>query len=891
MAARKEIATHHHRQYDAAPAAQTTSAMMMNSVFNYSSVLDGAGPIVSQHDKWKQELSHLWNPGQANYLVAEQLDEYLYASQAPFRSALYLTQSSPDFYQNKNNSLALFILRRYKQWRLVGDNELRVGDIPDEFKTEAFSALVSQKNSNLIDLGFEVFRFNESRDLFVDRIRELIWKKKYKEASYSIQVLHFQEAFDITETIVPLIFQDRTNLVEAYVMGYPELQQTLVKYLDNLCDRRTNISRVVDSLSIPNVAGKNCNFRSIKKLATRLMKRFNIPPEQCPNIVQMKSFGALKYLLYKKYVEREMDEENWDDMVQSAVGDDASIQSELITLLTCYNDTLCAARYAVFYNIPMHELPPEVKDVILDPNSCLNMDSSATNNNVEAKKRDESWDDELVAIPSKFHEFSLPHSSIIFVDSYARFSACLDALKRVNIIGIDAEWKPTLGLQEETLALWQIATHENVYLLDIVTLLHCLKEKSWQDLFIVTLCNPDILKLGFGINTDLNMIVRTLPCTQTLRLGIVNVLNLSTLCDKLVDSHPCLFPHGTPQDVGKGLSDYVQMCLGKPLDKSNQFSNWERRPLRDAQITYAALDAYCLLEMYDVLLEQAHNQGVDIGPWLKHSVQKKDKSNKQLSKELSSRQVKSPPLLTPSRSGCNVTTQKTDVRYDQCASTSAIQEFCQPKVTEEKNPSQLAVVVDTMLQGLGKRLRLCGVDVKILENNQDHDDAVKIAIKEKRIILTTGSPYAKLRQYVPEHRCYHVLPGPLSSQLVDVLDHFNVSVSDSDILSRCQICNGNNYIVVPSMDMKSIWSEHGGQVGCAGYLKQNGIGSFPGGALNLDNFTTSGGEPLKMECLRSSTFDQVDVFYVCGQCGKVYWIGGHLKKAKNRLGCVLNLHE
>jgi len=37
----------------------------------------------------------------------------------------------------------------------------------------------------------------------------------------------------------------------------------------------------------------------------------------------------------------------------------------------------------------------------------------------------------------------------------------------------------------------------------------------------------------------------------------------------------------------KGLSDVVQVCLGRPLDKTQQMSDWERRPLRHKQILYA----------------------------------------------------------------------------------------------------------------------------------------------------------------------------------------------------------------------------------------------------------------------------------------------------------------
>ena len=39
----------------------------------------------------------------------------------------------------------------------------------------------------------------------------------------------------------------------------------------------------------------------------------------------------------------------------------------------------------------------------------------------------------------------------------------------------------------------------------------------------------------------------------------------------------------------KGLSELVFHCLGRPLDKHYQVSDWERRPLLSEQIIYAGM--------------------------------------------------------------------------------------------------------------------------------------------------------------------------------------------------------------------------------------------------------------------------------------------------------------
>lgn len=93
---------------------------------------------------------------------------------------------------------------------------------------------------------------------------------------------------------------------------------------------------------------------------------------------------------------------------------------------------------------------------------------------------------------------------------------------------------------------------------------------------------------GFGIAHDTTMIREKLPALSKLKAYGPGWLDLSHLWKKLVHENQFKFPHkGDPTFVNESLSKLVELSLGNRLNKSDQFSNWEKRPLREDQIIYA----------------------------------------------------------------------------------------------------------------------------------------------------------------------------------------------------------------------------------------------------------------------------------------------------------------
>lgn len=139
-----------------------------------------------------------------------------------------------------------------------------------------------------------------------------------------------------------------------------------------------------------------------------------------------------------------------------------------------------------------------------------------------------------------------------------------------------------------------------------------MSEKDWNLLGNCIFNNEELLKLGFAHSTDISMLVKFQAFgIQNNHNASHSYLDLQGLWQKVINFPNFKFPFQHDEQTSQSLSNLVKLCLGKKLDKSNQFSNWQQRPLRNEQITYAALDAFCLFEIYDVIGDVISRMGIN----------------------------------------------------------------------------------------------------------------------------------------------------------------------------------------------------------------------------------------------------------------------------------------
>ena len=183
--------------------------------------------------------------------------------------------------------------------------------------------------------------------------------------------------------------------------------------------------------------------------------------------------------------------------------------------------------------------------------------------------------DEIKELPIKRFE-----GEIILIDEEKDAQGAFDEISQEKIIGIDTETKPAFkkGVFHKT-ALIQIATTSKVFLFR-------LNKIGFPKALAEVLSNPQIEKIGIAVIQDMKELRQ-----QFIKFESKEVVDLNVLCKNM----------GFENIGAKNLS---AMVLGHNISKRQQTSNWENPSLSEAQMFYAATDAWICREIYLKLLAE-----------------------------------------------------------------------------------------------------------------------------------------------------------------------------------------------------------------------------------------------------------------------------------------------
>ena len=181
------------------------------------------------------------------------------------------------------------------------------------------------------------------------------------------------------------------------------------------------------------------------------------------------------------------------------------------------------------------------------------------------------------------------------------------------IIGIDTETRPSFYNKKTRFGRYptsiiQIAVRnkseeEFVAILDLLNISSDGKAMNELNRILLNcLLNEDVVKVGQGLMNDLSEICTAYPTLSSFR-------DVPSIMDTNI-----LYRHLQPevkQDIS--LKNLALNYLHCDLIKTEQCSDWARRPLSSSQIKYAAGDALILLRLFDAMTcEAAENGGFNL---------------------------------------------------------------------------------------------------------------------------------------------------------------------------------------------------------------------------------------------------------------------------------------
>lgn len=164
----------------------------------------------------------------------------------------------------------------------------------------------------------------------------------------------------------------------------------------------------------------------------------------------------------------------------------------------------------------------------------------------------------------------------LFIENTENFKNIISNLKKSPFISIDTE-SDSLYSYYEKLCLLQIASNENIYLIDTLKV----EISELKEIF----ADKRIRKIFHSADSDM-------PLIKNLIKGEFNNIFDVMLAAKYCGIYRC------------GLANLIEKFFSVKLNKKYQKANWGYRPIMTEMLEYAAMDVYYLKNLKDILITE-----------------------------------------------------------------------------------------------------------------------------------------------------------------------------------------------------------------------------------------------------------------------------------------------
>jgi ribonuclease D len=169
--------------------------------------------------------------------------------------------------------------------------------------------------------------------------------------------------------------------------------------------------------------------------------------------------------------------------------------------------------------------------------------------------------------------------NIVLVDTLSKLKTTIEVLKNEEVLGFDTETKPSFEKGKmNKVALLQLSTSDTCYLIRLNVL-------GMQNPIIEILSSEKPLKIGLSLKDDYKMLNRRRSFKPAGFLDLQSVIGKFGIKDL-------------------SLQKIYAIMFNKKISKSQRLTNWQAPNLTIAQQTYAAVDAWACMDIYNVIKDE-----------------------------------------------------------------------------------------------------------------------------------------------------------------------------------------------------------------------------------------------------------------------------------------------
>ena len=168
------------------------------------------------------------------------------------------------------------------------------------------------------------------------------------------------------------------------------------------------------------------------------------------------------------------------------------------------------------------------------------------------------------------------NGEIIVIDDIKKSDAIIPSLKNEKILGFDTETRPAFKKGRiNNVALLQLSSNKKAYLFR-------LNKIGLPDLLKEILYDKNILKVGLAIRDDIRILQKLNKFEANSFIGLQKFVKQFNI-------------------ENNGMKKLAAIVLKSRISKAQQLSNWENETLTQAQLSYAATDAWICYKIYEAL--------------------------------------------------------------------------------------------------------------------------------------------------------------------------------------------------------------------------------------------------------------------------------------------------